>query len=394
MNKKIDLEPMKHHDRVSADKGGITVIMNKNNYIEKIEEKLNDNKLYKKVKDPTNKIKSKINNITNYLFNKRRITEIQKLDFKSIDNLATVRGQPKLHKDGNPMRIITCTRSTILSSISLLTFNFIKHLRDTINNNVKNTEEFISKLIDIKIDKDDRLASLDVIDLFNNVPISKSIDIVLKRIEKTEIFCQSNLTKTDLRNLLELCLNNSYFTFNNKYYKQVKGLPMGNVLSPLLAHLYMHEFINNTLHEIKEKLFRYVDDLFIITKMKKTQLESYTESLNSKRTSIKFTCEYEEDAQINFLDTTITRNLNENKLDIRWFRKPTANDRFLNFHSSHHHSVKLNIIQNMTQRVINTTRNNEQQQIDLNKLKQMFLKSDFPKELIEKNYTKMFTKKC
>ena len=31
---------------------------------------------------------------------------------------------------------------------------------------------------------------------------------------------------------------------------------------------------------------------------------------------------------INFLDTTVTRNINENKLDIRWF---------CNFHSSHHH---------------------------------------------------------
>ncbi len=83
------------------------------------------------------------------------------------------------------MRIITCTRSTILSNISLFTFNLIKHLRETINDTIKNTEEFISKLIDIKIDDDDRLASLDVIDLFNNVPISKSIGIVLERIIKT-----------------------------------------------------------------------------------------------------------------------------------------------------------------------------------------------------------------
>ncbi|CAF1498605.1 unnamed protein product, partial [Rotaria sordida] len=167
---------------VSADKGGKTVIMNRNVYIEKIKEKLNDNKLYKIVTDPTNKIKEKINEITDYLFKTGRINEMQKFDFKSIDNLPYVRGQPKLHKDNHPMRIITCTRSTILSSISLFTFNFIKHLRGTINNNVKNTEDFISKLIDIEIDNDDRLASLDVIDLFNNVPISKSIDIVLKRI--------------------------------------------------------------------------------------------------------------------------------------------------------------------------------------------------------------------
>jgi len=84
----------------------------------------------------------------------------------------------------------------------------------------------------------------------------------------------------------------------------------------------------------------------------------------------------------------VNRNLNKNKLDIKWFRKPTASDRFLNFHSSHHNSIKLNIIKNMTQRVINTTRNNEQQQIDLNILKEMFIKSNYPKKLIEKTMQK------
>ncbi|CAF3642972.1 unnamed protein product [Rotaria sp. Silwood1] len=206
------------------------------------------------------------------------------------------------------MRIIACTRSTILSSISLFTFNLIKHLRDTINKNVKNTEDFISKLIDIKIDNDDRLASLDVIDLFNNVPIS---------------------------------------------------LPMGNVLSPLLADLYMHEFINNQLHKIKDKLFRYVDDLFIITKMCKTELESYVVSLNLNRTNIKFTCEYEENKQINFLDTTITRNLNEYKLDIKWFRKPAASDRFLNFYSNYPKGLIEKTIQKCLQISINQQNLNE-----------------------------------
>ncbi|CAF1569088.1 unnamed protein product [Rotaria sp. Silwood1] len=97
--------------------------------------------------------------------------------------------------------------------------------------------------------------------------------------------------------------------------------------------------------------------------MSKTELESYVESLNLNRTNMKFTY-------------------------IKWFRKPTASDRFLNFHSSHHHSIKLNIIKNMTERIINTTRNKEQQEIDLNVLRKMFIKSDYSKELIEKTIQK------
>jgi len=31
---------------------------------------------------------------------------------------AKIRGQPKVHKDGHPMRLITCSRETILSYLS------------------------------------------------------------------------------------------------------------------------------------------------------------------------------------------------------------------------------------------------------------------------------------
>ena len=105
---------------VLADKGGKTVILNKNNYIEKIEEKLKDTKLCQEFNDPTNTLKKKIGSLAESLFKKGRITEIQKIDFKSIDNLATIRRQPKIHKEGNPIRIITCTRSTIYPVSHLL----------------------------------------------------------------------------------------------------------------------------------------------------------------------------------------------------------------------------------------------------------------------------------
>ena len=76
--------------------------------------------------------------------------------------------------------------------------------------------------------------------------------------------------------------------------------------------------------------------------MNEDELKSYVNQLNSKRTSIKFTFEYEKNGQLNFLDTTVTRNSDENKLDIKWFRKETASDRLLHFDSSHHHNHKRN----------------------------------------------------
>lgn len=106
----------------------------------------------------------------------------------------------------------------------------------------------------IKLEEDDHLASLDVKDLFNNVPVENAIKLTLEKIGQSEKFCQSNLTEDDLRKLLELCLNNSYFTFNDKFYKQTKGMPVGSVLSPLLADLFMDEFIKKKrLKEVKSR---------------------------------------------------------------------------------------------------------------------------------------------
>ena len=368
---------------VVADKGNKTVIMDKDEYLKKVEDILQDKKLYQEVNDPTAKIKKKINNLTTQLLKKRKITEAQKRMLNSNENLATIKAQPKIHKDGNPMRIITCTRSTILSNITSFVFSLIKHLQDTINNNLSNTDQFISNIGKIKLEKEDRLSSLDVKDLFNSVPTTKAIGIALKRIEQSKKFKQSNFNKTDIKELLNLCTTNSYFTFNNKYYKQIKGLPMGSTISPLLADLYMDDFINTHFIDIKHRMYRYVDDI-LITTLAKSDLDSFVTEINSKRTSIKFTCEYEQNSSLNFLDTTVSRNILENKLETRWFRKETASDRLLHYESNHHRSMRVNVIKNMVRRIVSTTTNAKQQQEDLKQLKNMLLKSKYPKTIIEK----------
>ena len=41
--------------------------------------------------------------------------------------------------------------------------------------------------------------------------------------------------------LLEVCLKNTYFIFQGKYYEQVHGAAMGSPISPLIANLFMEE---------------------------------------------------------------------------------------------------------------------------------------------------------
>ena len=47
--------------------------------------------------------------------------------------------------------------------------------------------------------------------------------------------------------LLGFCLHNTYFSFQNKFYKQVEGAAMGSPVSPTVANQYMEHFEGEAL---------------------------------------------------------------------------------------------------------------------------------------------------
>ena len=44
---------------------------------------------------------------------------------------------------------------------------------------------------------------------------------------------------SDIILLLEFCLKNTYFSFQDQFYGQVEGAAMGSPVSPIVANLYM-----------------------------------------------------------------------------------------------------------------------------------------------------------
>jgi len=81
------------------------------------------------------------------------------------------------------------------------------------------------------------LASLDVVSLFTNVPI----DLILNSIEKrwVHISTKTNISKEEFVTTVKFILNSIFFTFNNKFYKQIFGTLMGSPLSPIIADIVM-----------------------------------------------------------------------------------------------------------------------------------------------------------
>ena len=85
------------------------------------------------------------------------------------------------------------------------------------------------------------MASLDVDSLFTNIPLEKTIDIFVDNLYNDNQNTP-NIPKHDFRNLLNVVTQETFFMFNNKYYKQVDGVAMGSPLGPALPNIFIYSF--------------------------------------------------------------------------------------------------------------------------------------------------------
>ena len=58
---------------------------------------------------------------------------------------------------------------------------------------------------------------------------------------------RSELSIQQISELLQMCLNTTYFQYNNTFYKQRIGAAMGSPVSPIVANLYMESFEEEAL---------------------------------------------------------------------------------------------------------------------------------------------------
>ena len=70
------------------------------------------------------------------------------------------------------------------------------------------------------------------VSLFTSIPLETAKAIVLDRLSNDcTLEDRTNLTIIELTEALDICLTSTYFTYNNKCYKQSFGTPMGSSLS-------------------------------------------------------------------------------------------------------------------------------------------------------------------
>ena len=293
-------------------------------------------------------------------------------------------GAPKVHKPGVPLRPIIATCGSPQSNLAKWLASTLSPLLGKISGcHLLHSNDFIDRLRRLGPVKG-KLMSLDVTALFTNVPLEFVLDN-LKDAASTGVFAPP-IHINKFCELIKLCVDATYFVFDDLVYQQKFGVAMGSPLSPILANLCMEfiekNYIQSLPDEIKPKFWvRYVDDIFIIFQQNETAFNSFLTSINNILPTIKFTVEYENNNQLPFLDVLVLHEKDSHSFSFTVYRKETNSENYIHFYSHHSKSIKSNIVSNMFTRALRVC---DPQHLDqeIQHIFQSFMKLGYPHHFI------------
>ena len=357
-----------------ADKTSNYVVLDRAEYLSKVEDILRDQKKFKKLRrNPIADLKKKVNNVIASANAVIGGTHFEKLvgEFHPGYLYGTV----KTHKAGNPLR-------PIISQIPTPTYQLAKRLNSIITpyvpveHTLRSSEEFI----DIVRSQEPKgfLASLDVENLFTNVPVKTTTDIILDLVyNHEELPPPPGLSRGILEKMLRICTTECPFTSPSGHlYQQIDGVAMGSPLGVLYANTYMCHVEAKALQSVPVKPYvyrRYVDDIYlqvedesVITSLKE-QLEAHS--------VLNFTQERENNGKLHYLDVDIEAK--DGKYITKVYRKPTDSGKCMNARSQCPDRYRRGVIRTYVRRAIRTCSNWELVSQELDRVKQILVNNNY-----------------
>ena len=319
---------------LSGDKDKSCVILNKQDYIHKIENLINEGIAQGKYTSTTDNTLKELSSFQTFLRNHFKKHE-------KYDEMRPTTNQPgrlfataKTHKFSSleeidleqlKLRPIIDQTGSCYYKAGKVIAEYLKPLSQN-EFVIIDTQSFPDLIKNTPISDDEEDVSYDVESLFTNIPVRETIDYILDQIynqHKLKPMCKKSIFKKLLYKLTTECT----FSANNSLYKQVDGVTMGGPLSVVFTGCFMNKMEQDVVVPLKPKFYkRFVDDTY--SRRKKGVKDELFDALNSYHKNIRLTIEVNPEK---FLDTNIVREGskpvefkvydNVNKVPFHWSSK-------------------------------------------------------------------------
>jgi uncharacterized protein (UPF0335 family) len=331
------------------------VVLDKTEYVNKMETIFMDSSAYKKLrKDPTKSLERKMN--SELRKEKEALGNFTYLQLHSSDGACPeAYGLVKLHKDGFPLRPIVSYSGSPTYFLASWLGNVLSPLAGKTSTFIKSSEHFVELTRDLNLQQNEEIMSFDVIALFPSLPLDLALIVIEQKIRSDVTFSQRCPVSVDtFLSWIKLLFRSTGFRFNDSYYEQLKGTPMGSPISVVVSNLLM-EYVEEkalSMLDIPPRFFRrFIDDCFAVVLSDK--VNELHLSLNSVHPDIQFTIERSVNNKLPFLDVLVT--VVDGRLCTEVYRKPMHSGKYLSFHSSHSVGHKRSVVSTLLTRAYRLT---------------------------------------
>jgi len=297
-----------------ADKGGKWVVMPTAKYVIEAEKQLADQRQYKEVFEDVDKATKQ--RLTALLRHLRANNFVSVKEFRALLPPALYQPRrfyllPKVHKDQWPDEEMPPGRPIVsdVNSVSRPCAAFVEHFLSPIvqasPSYLRDSQHLLAILQDFLLSPDSIFFTMDVSNLYNNVPIEEGLQAVSKAFL---LHKDPRRPDASILSMLRILLTSNVFIFNNRQYLQLRGTPMGGAYSGSFASIYMTDWEKKaaSYHLTPRLWVRFIDDIFGIWDHGAESLKTFHHFLNALdgNISVDLQCSA---SSIRFLDLELYR---------------------------------------------------------------------------------------
>ncbi|CAJ0929934.1 unnamed protein product [Ranitomeya imitator] len=323
-----------------ADKGGNIVLWPHDMYLEEAHRQLDNNRFYRRLpSDPTGVYATKLRTLIDRAFELGIINKGER-DFIWVKHpvISTFYMLPKIHKDIHrpPGRPIVSSIGRLCEKACTYIDFFLQPLMLELPSYIRDSSHFITSLQDITLLPGDIMVTCDVEPLYSNIDHDHGLRAALFFLDLQQN--SDRLHDSFIVDLLDFILKHNFFLFDRTFFLQVSGVAMGARCAPALANLFLGWWESTIVYNspwYKSKVrcwLRFIDDIFFIWSGTQDELGTFINSLNDNAFNIFLTSTHSP-SLVCFLDLNIV--CQEGVISTCLYRKPTATNTVLEYHSFH-----------------------------------------------------------